>query len=181
MQPSSEPDRRIAVWIVGPHPLPDSLLEPILWGLEEEGIPAETQPSAGGTVAEMAKLAADGSPLNVGIAVSCTDRAVALHHRDLADGQPLFVLRAAELQPPLLRRLGANAARLVKGNPLAVEDEPVATADLAAATEAATPSEAAAPTEVSRDLVNEIAALVVARLLSEPGWRPIPNNHGYAP
>ena len=77
----------------------------------------------------MAKLAADGSPLNVGIAVSGTDRAVALHHRDLAASQPLFVLRPAELEPALLRRLGANAARLVKGNPLAVEDEPVATAE----------------------------------------------------
>ncbi|MGB0094731.1 MAG: glycerol dehydratase reactivase beta/small subunit family protein, partial [Solirubrobacteraceae bacterium] len=126
MQPSSETDRPVAVWIVGPHPLPDGLLQPILWGLEEEGIPAETQPSAAGTVAEMAKLAADGSPLDVGIAVSGTDRAVALHHRDLAASQPLFVLRPAELEPALLRRLGANAARLVKGNPLAVEDEPAA-------------------------------------------------------
>jgi hypothetical protein len=181
MQPPSETDRPVAVWIVGPHPLPDGLLQPILWGLEEEGIPAETQPSAAGTVAEMAKLAADGSPLNVGIAVSGADGAVALHHRDLAASQPLFVLRPAELEPALLRRLGANAARLVKGNPLAVEDEPAAPTEPAASTEAIAPTEAAAPAEVSRDLVNEIVPLVVARLLSERDWRPIPNTHGHSP
>jgi hypothetical protein len=120
----------------------------------------------------MAKLAADGSPLDVGIAVSSTDRAVALHHRDLAASQPLFVLHAAELEPAPLRRLGANAARLVKGNPLAVEDEPITPGE---------PTEPAAPTEVSQDLVNEIASLVVARLLSVRGWRPIPSPRGHAP
>ena len=189
MQPPRETDRPVAVWIVGPHPLPEGLLQPILWGLEEEGIPAETQSSAAGTVAEMAKLAADGSPLNVGIAVSGTDRAVALHHRDLAAAQPLFVLRAAELEPALLRRLGANAARLVKGNPLAVEDEPAAhrraprPRPAAPAAPAATtvPAAPTAPTEVSRNLVNEIVSLVVARLLSEGGWRPIPSRGAHAP
>ena len=171
MQPPSESDRPIAVWIVGPHPLPDGLLQPILWGLEEEGIPADTRPSGAGTVAEMAQRAADGSPLGVGIAVSGTTRAVALHHRDLAAAQPLYVLRQPELEPARLRRLGVNAARLVKGNPLAVEDEPAATA-------VAAPREPA-PAAVPRDLVNEIAALVVARLLSERRWRPIPS-HGHA-
>ena len=183
MQPPSEPDRPVAVWIVAPDRLPDGLLEPILWGLEEEGIPAETQPSAAGPIADMAKLAADGSPLDVGIAVSGTDPAVALHHRDLAASQPLFVLRPPELEPALLRRLGANAARLVKGNPLAVDDEPVAGAEAAAPApaEAAAPTEPAAPAAASRDLVTEIATLVVARLLSEHDWRPIPSSHGDAP
>jgi Dehydratase medium subunit len=181
MQPFSESDRHIAVWIVGPYPLPDGLLQPILWGLEEEGIPAEIQPSVAGTVTELARLAADGSPLNVGIAVSGTDRTVALHHRDLAASEPLFVLGPAELAPALLRRLGANAARLVKGNALAVDDEPVATAKPAAPAEAAPPTAAAGPAEVSPDLVNEIAALVVARLLSGRDWRPISSSYGYAP
>jgi hypothetical protein len=172
MQPSSETDRPVAVVIVGPHPLPDGLLQPILWGLEEEGIPAETQPSAAGTVAEMAKLAADGSTLNVGIAVSGADRAVALHHRDLAAAEPLFVLRPAELEPALLRRLGANAARLVKGNPLVVDDEPVTIAG---------PAAPAVSDVAFQDLVDEITAMVLARLLSEHDWRPIPRNHGHAP
>ena len=180
MPPPSEPERPVAVWIVGPDRLPDGLLQPILWGLEEEGIPAETLPSAAGTVAEMAKQAADGSPLNVGIAVSGADRAVVLHHRDLAASQPLFVLRPPELEPVLLRRLGANAARLVKGNPLAVEDEPAAPAEAAAPAVPAVPAEAAAPGEAPRDLVNEIATLVVGRLLSEHDWRPLPSSHGHA-
>lgn len=184
MQPSSETDRPIAVWIVGPHPLPDGLLQPILWGLEEEGIPAETQPSAAGTVAELAKLAADGSPLDVGIGVSGADRAVALHHRDLAAAEPLFVLRGAELEPALLRRLGANAARLVKGNPLAVDYEPVAPTEPAATAEPVATAEPAAPavSDVAfQDLVDEITAMVVARLLSERDWRPKPRDHGHAP
>jgi hypothetical protein len=91
------------------------------------------------------------------------------------------VLGPAELAPALLRRLGANAARLVKGNALAVDDEPVATAKPAAPAEAAPPTAAAGPAEVSPDLVNEIAALVVARLLSERDWRPISSSYGYAP
>jgi hypothetical protein len=155
MRPFDEPDRPVAVWITGPDPVPDGLLEPILWGLEEEGIPAEMRPPAAGTAAELAKLAADNSPLNVGIAICAADRAVALHHRDLAAPQPLFVLRPDELEPARLRRLGVNAARLVKGNPLAI-DEPVA----------------GPATESPRDLVSEIAAAVVARLLSDHDWTP---------
>jgi hypothetical protein len=181
MPPSSQTDRPVAVLIVGRQPLPDDLLQPILWGLEEEGIPAETQPSAAGTVAEMAKLAADESPLDVGIAVSDTDRAVALHHRDLAASQPLFVLRAAELEPALLRRLGANAARLVKGNPLAVEAEPAEPAEPAAHIEPATPSEPITLNQDFQDLVDEIVAMVVARLLSERDWRPRPSTNDHAP
>ena len=188
---SSDTDRAVAVWIVGPKPLPVALLQPILWGLEEEGIPADTQPSAVGPVAEMARLAAEGSPLNVGIAVSETERAVALHHRDLAASQPLFVLRAGELQPALLRRLGANAARLVKGNPLAVEDEAATaepdtdtkrvTAEPATATKP-TATGPAAPGEASQDdLVDEIVARAVARLLKQGGWRAMTSNHEHVP
>jgi hypothetical protein len=155
MPRSDEPDRPVAVWITGPERVPADLLEPILWGLEEEGIPGETRPPAAGTVVELAKLAADDCPLNVGIAVCARDRAAALHHRDLAAAQPLFELRPDELEPARLRRLGANAARLVKGNPLAI-DEPVA----------------APAAESPRDLVSEIAAAVVARLLSDHDWTP---------
>jgi hypothetical protein len=180
MPPSSDTDRAVAVWIVGPHPLPVGLLQPILWGLEEEGIPADTQLSAVGTVAEMARLAAEGSPLNVGIAVSETERAVALQHRDLAASEPLFVLRAGELEPALLRRLGANAARLVKGNPLAVEDEAATTRPARA--EPATATRPAATGEASQeDLVDEIVAMAVARLLKQGGWRPMTSNHEHVP
>ena len=71
----------------------------------------------------------------------------------------------------------------MKGNPLAVEDEPAAPAEAAASGRRPTarrPAEAAAPGEAPRDLVNEIATLVVGRLLSERDWRPLPSGHGHA-
>ena len=92
----------------------------ILWGLEEEGIPAEIKEMEGESEAVLlAKLAADSSRLNVGIGI---DKAEAvLHHRDLQQ-EPLFSLGAEELNRMNLRCLGANAARLFKGNPLICED-----------------------------------------------------------
>lgn len=151
-------ERPVAVLITGPQPLPEELVEPILWGLEEEGIPAQTQPGAAGTLTAMAKQAADSSALMVAIAVSAHERTVVLHHRELPAEDPLFVLGPTELEQLALRRLGANAARLVKGNPLLVEDRPA-------------PAVTDGPTEVSRDLVEQIATLVVARLLSEGDGR----------
>jgi hypothetical protein len=100
-------------------------LQPVFWGLEEEGIPFELQEAAQGNAVALAKEAAHMSPLNVGIAVSGAEQAIVLHHRDLPADQPLFVinLRSAALRD--LRRLGINAARLVKAEPLVLKDEPV--------------------------------------------------------
>jgi hypothetical protein len=66
----------------------------------------------------LAKEAAQMSPLNVGIGVDGRDGTVALHHRDLPEYEPLFVLKATEVESRELRRMGINAARLVKGEPL---------------------------------------------------------------
>jgi len=100
-------------------------LQPVFWGLEEEGIPFDVQEVSTGDAVALAKEAAQMSPLNVGIAVSGVEQNVVLHHRDLADDQPLFVLdlRSAPLKE--LRRLGMNAARLVKAEPLLLKDKPV--------------------------------------------------------
>jgi len=100
-------------------------LQPVFWGLEEEGIPVDVQEVSRGSVVALAKEAAQMSPLNVGLAVSGAEQSVVLHHRDLPADQPLFVidLRAASL--PELRRLGMNAARLVKGEPLLLKNNPV--------------------------------------------------------
>ena len=93
----------------------------ILWGLEEEGIPAELKEMEDETSAVLlAKLAADSASLNVGIGI---DKAkVVLHHRDLLQENPLFSLGAEELNRTNLRCLGANAARLFKGSPLIFQD-----------------------------------------------------------
>jgi hypothetical protein len=109
---------RTAVWIFALHPVPEDAIGAILLGLEEEGIPAEVGIVSGGSAESIAKQAADGSRLNVGIGIDGTGQTVVLHHRDLTADSPLFTLAADEYHRTHMRRLGVNAARLVKGNPL---------------------------------------------------------------
>jgi hypothetical protein len=97
------------------------LTEPVLWGIEEEGIPYEIRNARNESATELAKQAANGSALNVGIAISEAGEIV-LHHRDLLAGAPLFTFSAGTLQSRELRRLGTNAARLVKRQPLVLTD-----------------------------------------------------------
>jgi len=116
---------RPAVWILVAEPVPEKSMECILWGLEEEGIPAEIREAQAGPIEVIAKQAADGSHLNVGIGIDGNKQVVALHHRDLPVEKPLFSLEAENFQSAQLRRLGANAARLAKGNPLLFQDDHV--------------------------------------------------------
>jgi hypothetical protein len=97
------------------------LTEPVLWGIEEEGVPYEIRKASNESATELAKQAANSSALNVGIAISEAGEIV-LHHRDLAAGAPLFAFSAGSLQSRDLRRLGTNAARLVKRQPLVLTD-----------------------------------------------------------
>jgi hypothetical protein len=98
-------------------------LEPILWGLEEEGIPADIQNSPEDGAVELAKQAAHMSPLNVGIGINGTEGKTVLHHRDLPGDRPLFALETNIATFAQLRLLGTNAARLVKGEPLLFDCE----------------------------------------------------------
>jgi hypothetical protein len=116
-------ERKPVVIILAVKPASTETIAPILWGLEEEGVPAELYEVAGGEAEALAKEAADRSPLNVGIGVNLNDLTVSLHHRNLPLERPLFILKSAELQPAPLRMLGKNAARLVKGDPLVLQDE----------------------------------------------------------
>jgi hypothetical protein len=116
-------ERQPVVIILAVKPAPAATIAPILWGLEEEGVPAELYEVADGEAAALAKEAADRSPLNVGIGVNLNNLMVSLHHRNLPRERPLFTLRGAELQPAPLRVLGKNAARLVKGDPLVLPSE----------------------------------------------------------
>jgi hypothetical protein len=110
-----------AVRIEASTPVPDSIIAPILWGLEEEGMPADIRVGRHGSAQRLAKQAADGSPLNVGIGIEMAKGSVALHHRDLPEEKPVTLLADHHLDVERLRRLGANAARLVKGEPLLME------------------------------------------------------------
>lgn len=118
-----EEKERIAVRIIEIAPAPESITAPILWGLEEEGIPAVISSESQGDAQQLAKSAAVESPLSVGIGIDGVAMEIALHHRDLPNDKPLFLLQAKEIRPEVLRRLGANAARLAKGEPLIFGDD----------------------------------------------------------
>lgn len=107
-----------AVLIFTGNDTPLECLQPILWGLEEEGVPVSVQHVSTGTAGQRAWQAARRSPLNVGLGLDCGSRIAALHHKDLPASEPLLTISEAELKPERLRRLGANAAKLAKGDPL---------------------------------------------------------------
>jgi hypothetical protein len=114
----------VAILIV--QPVPVDTIEYILWGLEEEGIPYEITAHDSGVAEVIAKQAANRSRLNVGIGVNGVEEKAVLHHRDLPEEKPLFTLRLGVVRAQVeLRTLGVNAARLVKGEPLVFNDEPV--------------------------------------------------------
>jgi hypothetical protein len=115
--------RKPVVIILAVGPTPAKTISPIFWGLEEEGVPAELYEVEGGEAEALGKEAADRSPLNVGIGINLNDSVISLHHRNLPLEQPLFTLRGADLHPSDLRVLGKNAARLVKGEPLVLQDK----------------------------------------------------------
>ncbi|WP_410015136.1 glycerol dehydratase reactivase beta/small subunit family protein [Sodalis sp. C49] len=90
----------------------------LLLGMEEEGIPYALH-DAGDDATPLALLAhqaSNASPLAVGVAVGAQD--IAVHDPHLPADRPLFVLRDyTRLPAQEIRRLGCNAARLVKGLP----------------------------------------------------------------
>jgi hypothetical protein len=98
-------------------------LQAVFCGLEEEGIPVDVQEVPRGQAVALAKEAAHMSPLNVGLGVNGVERTLVLHHRDLPAERPLFALALGEASVSELRRMGINAARLVKGEPLVLEDD----------------------------------------------------------
>ncbi len=114
----TSPDEKTAVLIYGLKPLDQDTVECILWGLEEEGIPAELIEVLSGSAEDLAKQAADRSPLNVGIGINGMEEVVVLQHRDLPKEKPLFSVGIDDSDLEQLRNIGVNAARLVKGEPL---------------------------------------------------------------
>jgi len=158
-------DEKPSVRILAIQPVVEDVIKYVLWGLEEEGIPAGVREVPGGSAKVLAKQAADGSQLNVGIGIDATKRVIVLHHRDLPSETPLFSLTAVEFQAPQLRRLGANAARLVKGNPLHFQDEPMNSgeSELPAKLQQ---NELEIPSQQSLDRLEELIVRVVTEILN---------------
>jgi len=110
-----------AVWIVTAPSVSAASFQPLLWGLEEEGVPYEVRAGDDGPPAALAKQAADRSALNVGICVGGRGEVI-LHHQDLPEETPLFEVAPGQGRRIRLLHLGINAARLVKGQPLILGD-----------------------------------------------------------
>ena len=92
------------------------LWQQVFYGIEEEGIPFQLKPITGSDVTDAAYLAAQQSPLLVGIA--CNREQLVIHYKNLMPASPLFQLSKPLSQSvDVLRNLGNNAARLVKGLP----------------------------------------------------------------
>ena len=146
-------------------PSPEKEIGYILWGLEEEEIPAEIEEVEEKPLKILAKQAADGSKLNVGIGISGTDQMALLHHRDLPADKPLFSMTADEFNMTQLRMLGANAARLVKGNPLLFHSEQAYSDGLEGSMQLQQ-NALNDPAQLSQNQLGELLTLVVIELLT---------------
>lgn len=91
-----------------------SLWNDVLLGIEEEGIPFVVQESHSADIIHSAWLAACQSPLLVGI--GCNREQLVVHYKNLPTSAPLFTL-TYQKDSHARRRIGNNAARLVKGIP----------------------------------------------------------------
>jgi len=90
-------------------------------GLEEEGVPGQLRTGPEDTAVNLAWEAAAQSPLGTGIGLARDG--IALHYYRLQREQPLFFIPASQLDEGESRRLGTNAARLVKGIPFRTREE----------------------------------------------------------
>jgi Dehydratase medium subunit. len=94
----------------------DDVVRQLMLGIEEEGIPFETE-KGNGTALEMAYDASGASTLGVGVGVS--SREIVLHFSKLEKDHPLFRIGSGS-DPETVRNIGTNGARLVKGMPFKV-------------------------------------------------------------
>lgn len=88
-------------------------LAPLLYGIEEEQIPVEIITLKSNVVVERAYQAAVASRLSVGI--SFDEHRIVVHYKNLKPEVPLFKEKIDNSDN--IRKLGINAARLVKGVP----------------------------------------------------------------
>ena len=91
------------------------LLRQLQYGMEEEGIPWETETRPATEARALAWAAANASRLEVGVGLDA--QSVVLHFSKLDSAAPLFHIPARS-GAELVRALGSNAGRLVKKLPL---------------------------------------------------------------
>ncbi|NFN76975.1 glycerol dehydratase [Clostridium botulinum] len=86
----------------------------ILWGLEEEGIPCNISSKEDSLSSEeLSHMASQDSKLAVGIGIDKSGK-ITLNLNKLKKYEPLFTVSLND-EDKVLRALGANAGRLVKG------------------------------------------------------------------
>lgn len=101
----------------------ESLYKWVAVGAEEEGIPCRmaTAEEADGTdVAALSYAAAQNSRLSVGIGV--VSGQVAVHERHMPAAQPVITSSVEDHAERVCRSAGSNAARLVIGVPLRLDE-----------------------------------------------------------
>ncbi len=96
------------------------VLQPLLYGIEEEGLPVEYE-LRDGAYLQLADAASRTSALAVGIGID--DEAIAITYKNIPSHQFIYRLRNYGQYPYSLRILGVNAARLVKGNPFVIDEQ----------------------------------------------------------
>lgn len=89
----------------------EAALKEVLAGLEEEGLLYEIERSSNASAEWLAASAADKSPLETGVGISSVEACMTISK--LGGSGCLF--KASTGSAEELRRLGANAARYVKG------------------------------------------------------------------
>ena len=89
-------------------------LAPLLYGMEEEGIPWYIEGKDEQTELELADLASQDSALAVGVGV--TGETIALTYKNLPADKFIFRLFNYKCESKALRILGCDAARLAKGS-----------------------------------------------------------------
>lgn len=97
------------------------LFQPLLYGLEEEGIPFHVEKKEVSNICLESYQGAVSSSLQVGICLDDND--VMIHHKNLDETEPYMKLRRYQTCPKeQLKDFGGNAARLVKGIPFKIID-----------------------------------------------------------
>ncbi|AOT72713.1 glycerol dehydratase reactivase beta/small subunit family protein [Geosporobacter ferrireducens] len=87
----------------------------LIWGIEEEGLPYRMMPQPENTSLKLSYMAAESSSLSVGLGIG-SDGLIILHYGKLPFEMPLFQIPHTS-SVSVMRAVGANAARLVKGIP----------------------------------------------------------------
>jgi propanediol utilization protein pduH len=95
----------------------DKRIKTILCGMEEEEIPFILIPDDGDDVKVLGDKAAKSSKLGVGIGIS--SNRVTLYQEKLSIEKPLFEC-SLNSSDYILRAIGTNGARLIKGNPFII-------------------------------------------------------------